>query len=389
MDQNPGIKGRKHEDGFKSAPGHVMSRKTALHDLHARRGARFVNFAGYEMPLQYQTGIRAEHLHTRSNAGLFDVSHMGQMRLSGENIAHSMERLVTSDITALKPSQQRYTLLTNQRGGVIDDLMLTRTPDCLFIVVNAARKETDYTYLKESLGPRRRVELLRDHALLALQGPKAADVLGKLHPECKTLSFLTACEFQLDGMPCFVNRCGYTGEDGFEISVPSTHARALAEQLLEDQAVELIGLGARDSLRLEAGLCLYGKDIDEGTTPVEAGLSWVIAKKYRDGAVPAQFPGTDIIFRQLQTGTRLIRRGFLSQSKIPVRQGTVILNQERQGIGRITSGGYAPSVGHPVAMGYIEKEYAETGIELQVEVRNRRHAIRVTDLPFVKHRYYQ
>ena len=366
-----------------------MLRKTTLHDLHVTLGARFVNFAGYEMPVQYRRGIRAEHLHTRVGAGLFDVSHMGQIRLSGENIERAMEGLVTGDITALKPFRQRYTLLTNQRGGIIDDLMLTRTPDYLFVVVNAACKETDYAYLKESLGPRRRVEMLRDHALLALQGPKAAKVLGNLHPECKRLLFLTAREFELDGIPCFVNRCGYTGEDGFEISVPSKHARQLAELLLEDQAVELIGLGARDSLRLEAGLCLYGHDIDATTTPVEADLNWVIAKKYRDGTAQALFPGADKISRQLQTGTRLIRRGFQAQGKIPVRKGTIILNNEKRGIGRITSGGFGPSVDHPIAMGYIEKAYAEAGAELQVEIRHRFHTIRVVELPFVKHRYYQ
>ena len=341
------------------------------------------------MPVRYHKGIRAEHLHTRSAAGLFDVSHMGQLRLSGENIEHALERLVTGDITALKPFRQRYTLLTNQQGGIIDDLMLTRTPDYLFVVVNAACKEADYAYLQECLGPRNDVEMLHDRALLALQGPEAANVLGNLHHECKTLPFLTAGEFTLDGIPCLINRCGYTGEDGFEISVPSGHARQLAEKLLEDQAVELIGLGARDSLRLEAGLCLYGHDIDEGTTPVEAGLSWVIANKYRDGAARALFPGADNIFRQLQTGTGLIRRGFQVPGKIPVREGAIILNQEKQGIGRVTSGGFGPSVGHPVAMGYIEKAYADPDTELQVEIRQRFHPVRVVRLPFVKHRYYQ
>ncbi len=341
------------------------------------------------MPVQYHKGIRAEHLHTRSAAGLFDVSHMGQLRLSGKNIECALERLVTGDITALKPFRQCYTLLTNQRGGIIDDLMLTRTPDYLFVVVNAACKESDYVYLQESLGPPSRAELLSDRALLALQGPEAVNVLGNLHPECKKLPFLSAREIKLDGIPCLINRCGYTGEDGFEISVLSKDARQLAELLLEDQAVELIGLGARDSLRLEAGLCLYGHDIDEGTTPVEAGLTWVIAKKYRDGAAQALFPGANNIFRQLQTGTGLIRRGFQVPGKIPVREGAIILNQEKQGIGRITSGGFGPSVGHPVAMGYIEKAYADPDTELQVEIRQRFHPVRVVKLPFVKHRYYQ
>lgn len=363
--------------------------KTPLHELHAVSGARFVEFAGYEMPLQYRKGIRAEHLHTRSSASLFDVSHMGQMRLSGAGIESALEKLVTGDIGTLGPFRQRYTLLTNQQGGIIDDLMLTRTPDYLFLVVNAACKEADFAYLKEALGPGYRLDLLSDQALLALQGPKAAAVLGVLSQDCRDMRFLSMVETELQGVTCIVNRCGYTGEDGFEISVPSDHAGKLAETLLRDRDVELAGLGARDTLRLEAGLCLFGHDINPETTPVEADLSWVIAKKYRAGTVPAQFPGADLIFRQLQTGTSLIRRGFISQGKIPVREGASILNHESSMVGRITSGGYAPSIGQPVAMGYIEKEYAETGTELQVMIRNRSHGIRIVDLPFVKHRYYQ
>lgn len=364
-------------------------KQTPLYDLHEEHGARFVDFAGYSMPVQYRRGIREEHLHTRRSAGLFDVSHMGQMRLSGAGVESAMETLVTGDISALGPFRQRYTLLTNQQGGIIDDLMLTRTPDSLFLVVNAACKEADFAYLKQALGPGYRLELLSDRALLALQGPKAAAVLGVLSRECRAMPFLSMVETELQGITCIVNRCGYTGEDGFEISVPSAHAGKLAETLLRNRAVEPAGLGARDTLRLEAGLCLFGHDIDPETTPVEAGLSWLIAKKYRDSTVQAQFPGADIICRQLQTGTALVRRGFISQGKIPVREGALILNHERSMVGRITSGGYAPSIGRPVAMGYIEKEYAGTGTELQVQIRNRFHGIRIVDLPFVKHRYYQ
>ena len=364
-------------------------KKTPLHHLHEEHGARFVDFAGYSMPVRYRKGIREEHLHTRSSAGLFDVSHMGQLRLSGAAIEDAMETLVTADISAMAPYRQCYTVLTNQRGGIIDDLMLTRTPDYLFLVVNAVCQETDYAYLQEALAPGCRVEMLSDRALLALQGPAAAGVLGRFHQPCLSMPFLSAIEAELDGIPCLVNRCGYTGEDGFEISVSSTNAGKLAETLLRDRAVELIGLGARDTLRLEAGLCLFGHDIDPATTPVEAGLGWVIAKKYRDGTVPARFPGAEIICRQLRTGTALIRRGFISQGKIPVREGTEILNPEGRTAGRITSGGFAPSIGRPAAMGYIEKEYAGTGNELQVEIRSRFHGIRVADLPFVKQRYYQ
>lgn len=364
-------------------------KKTPLHYLHEEHGARFVEFAGFSMPVRYRRGIREEHLHTRSSAGLFDVSHMGQMRLSGSGIESAMEGLVTADISAMAPFRQCYTLLTNQRGGIIDDLMLTRTPDYLFLVVNAACRETDYTYLKEALGPGYMLEMLSDQALLALQGPEAADVLGRFHQQCRTMPFLSAIEAELDGIPCFVNRCGYTGEDGFEISLPSALAGKLAETLLQDRSVELIGLGARDTLRLEAGLCLFGHDIDPSTTPVEAGLEWVIAKKYRRGAVPAAFPGADIIFRQLQTGTKLVRRGFIPQGKIPVREGTMILDHESRTVGRITSGGYGPSIGQPVAMGYIEQEFAGEGTELQVKIRNRFQGIRTAELPFVEHRYHQ
>ncbi len=366
-----------------------MLRTTTLHDLHVQQGARFVNFAGYEMPLQYRKGIREEHLHTRNHAGLFDVSHMGQIRLSGENIENAMERQVTCDISALEQFQQCYTVLTNPGGGIIDDLILTRASDHLLAVVNAAYRKSDYAYLKEALGPQSQVELLCDQCLLALQGPKAVNVLGNLHPKCKTLPFLAACELELDGMTCFVSRCGYTGEDGFEISVPSRHVRQLAELLLEDDAVELVGLGARDSLRLEAGLCLYGHDIDSTTTPVEADLCWVIAGKYRHGTAPALFPGADKIFRQLQTGAERIRCGFRVQGKIPVREGAVILDSEKRAVGRITSGGFGPSVNHPVAMGYIDKACATVGTELQVEIRHQFHAIQVVELPFVKHRYYR
>lgn len=364
-------------------------KKTPLYNLHEEHGARFVEFAGFSMPLQYRRGIREEHLHTRSSAGLFDVSHMGQMRLSGNGIESAMERLVTADISALAPFRQCYTLLTNQRGGIIDDLMLTRTPDYLFLVVNAACSETDYTYLKEALGPGYMLEMLSDRALLALQGPEAAQIMDALHQGCGSMPFLSAAEFELDSAPCFINRCGYTGEDGFEISVPSVLAGKLAETLLQDRSVELIGLGARDTLRLEAGLCLFGHDIDPTTTPVEAGLGWVIAKKYRDGAVTAMFPGADTIFRQLRTGAKLVRRGFIPQGKIPVREGAMILSHENRTVGRITSGGYGPSIGQPVAMGYIEQEFAGEGTELQVKIRNRFQGIRVAELPFVKHRYYQ
>lgn len=360
-----------------------------MHDLHAQQGARFVGFAGYEMPLQYRRGIRKEHLHTRNHAGLFDVSHMGQIRLSGEGVETAMERLATGDICGLEPFRQCYTLLTNPQGGIIDDLVLTRTTEGLSIVVNAACRESDFAYLRDTLGAGYQVEMLRDRSLLALQGPKAAGALGRLHPGCETLPFLAVREVELDGVNCWISRCGYTGEDGFEISTPSEHAVRLVELLLKDHAVELVGLGARDSLRLEAGLCLYGHDIDTRTTPVEAGLCRVIARKYRDGMVQALFPGADKIFRQMHIGTEQIRRGFRIPGRIPVREGAVILDAGKRAVGRITSGGFGPSVGHPVAMGYVDRSCAEPGTELQVEIRHAFHVIHVAELPFVKHRYYR
>ena len=328
----------------------------------------------------------AEHLHVRHGAGLFDVSHVGQLRVAGTGAAQALERLVTGDVSALKPYRQCYTLLTNEQGGIIDDLMLTRTPDCLFMVVNAARRDTDWAYLKQSLGPEYQVEMLSDRALLALQGPLAATVLGRLAPECQAMPFMSARATELDGISAFINRCGYTGEDGFEISVSDNRAAQLATTLLQSEETELIGLGARDSLRLEAGLCLYGHDIDEATTPVQAGLSRVIAGKYRDGSTPARFPGADKI---LLTTPRNLRCGFRVEGKVPVREGATILNAHGQTVGRITSGGFGPSVGAPVAMGYVAREYAATGTELQVNVRGRLHTIRSAQLPFVQHRYYR
>ena len=361
-------------------------KKTPLHGLHARRGARFTAFAGYEMPLQYRRGIMAEHLHTRRGAGLFDVSHMGQLRLSGTGIERAMERLVTGAVSALAPYRQCYTLLTNPEGGIIDDLMLTRAPDHLFTVVNAACRETDYAYLKQALEPEHKVEMLHERALLALQGPRAADVLAGLYPECKTMRFLDAAETRLDGVPAFISRCGYTGEDGFEISVPGSSALRVAETLLQRPEVEPVGLGARDSLRLEAGLCLYGHDIDASTTPAEAGLTRFIAGKYRDGSAPARFPGARKI---LDASPGRLRRGFLVEGRAPVRAGATILDTDNQALGRITSGGFGPSVGRPVAMGYVRREYAETGTELRVDIRGRTHTIRVAELPFIQHRYHR
>ncbi len=344
-----------------------------------------VAFAGYDMPVQYQ-GIKDEHLHTRSLAGLFDVSHMGQIRIFGDSADTAIEKRVTSDIRGLRNGQQRYTLMTNQNGGIIDDLMVTKTPKGLHLVVNGACKETDYHYLKKTLDDSE-VELCADLALLALQGPKAVDVLSALNPDIEKLTFLTTGSFQIHGIACFISRSGYTGEDGFEISLASTQAEAMARLLLSDKRVQFAGLGARDSLRLEAGLCLYGHDIDTITTPIEAGLGWVIARKYRDGAAAPSFPGAEKIMGQIKNGVGKQRCGLVMEGKLPVREGAGLFTEEQEEVGEVTSGGFGPSVNHPVAMGYVQHDYAHSGNPLQVEIRQRLHTIRITALPFMKHRY--
>ncbi len=362
---------------------------TALHTLHTSLNAKLVPFAGYVLPLQYTDGIKAEHLHTRAHAGLFDVSHMGQIQISGAGVARAFEELVTGDIDGLSDFQQRYTLLTNQQGGIIDDLMVTKIPDGLFIVVNAACKQNDYRYIKSALARSYRVEMLDNRALLALQGPRAVRVLASFDNSIPGLSFMRAGQFKIDGIDCRINRCGYTGEDGFEISVDNASAKRLAQLLLACDGVRAVGLGARDSLRLEAGLCLYGHDIDENSTPVEANLRWAIAGKYRDGSVEAHFPGAGIILRQLQEGTEKVRVGLQPTGKMPVRADSVVLDADNVKAGYVTSGGFGPSFDGPVAMGYLSADYVSSDPALHVEIRNRSHTMRVAELPFVAHRYYQ
>ncbi len=363
--------------------------RTALHPLHTAQNGKMVPFAGYEMPVQYPEGIKSEHLHTRAHAGLFDVSHMGQIRVTGEAASASFEKLVTGDITGLRDFQQRYTLLSNDDGGIIDDLMVTKIPQGLFIVVNAACKDNDFAYIKSALSSNCQIEMLDNRALIALQGPAAVKVLSELNAEVAGLGFLSAGDFEFKGIQCFVNRCGYTGEDGFEISVDDGDAMKLASLLLENTEVKPIGLGARDSLRLEAGLCLYGHDININTTPVQANLRWTVAKKYRDASAKAMFPGADIILEQLKSGMDKLLVGLQPEGKMPVREGTVVLNQQGEEIGKVTSGGFGPSFGGPVAMGYVASEFAQSGTELHVEIRNRSHTMRVAELPFVNHQYYK
>jgi len=359
--------------------------KTPLHALHAEFGAKFVPFAGYEMPVQYKLGVLGEHLHVRAKAGLFDVSHMGQLRLRGEAPARALETLVPGDIQALKPQRMRYTLLTNHAGGILDDLMVTQLGDHLFLIVNAATKAADIAHLEAGLAGQAEIEPLPDRALLALQGPEAVVVLGRLAPAVTSMPFMSAAEVTVGGIPCFVTRSGYTGEDGFELSVPADAAEALARRLLADPAVALIGLGARDSLRLEAGLCLYGNDIDETTTPIEADLGWAIGKRRR---AEGGFPGAAVIQKQLAEGTARKRVGILPDGKAPARERTQI-HAAGASAGEITSGGFGPTSGGPVAMGYVASAHAAIGTEIELSIRGSLRPARIAPLPFVPHRYYR
>jgi aminomethyltransferase len=370
-------------------PGDAASplKRTPLYPLHRSLGARMVPFAGYEMPVQYPAGILAEHLHTRARAGLFDVSHMGQVRLSGTDPAAALEALVPGDIRGLAPMRMRYTLLLNDSGGILDDLMTTRLGDGLFVVVvNAATKETDLAHLREHLGSGVTVESLEDRALLALQGPAAAAVLSRFADGVAAMPFMTAAEVTVDGRRCLVTRSGYTGEDGFEISLSAAYALRLAERLLAEPEVMPVGLGARDSLRLEAGLCLYGHDIDETTTPIEADLAWTIGKRRRE---ERGFPGDAIILRQLAQGPARKRVGIRPDGRAPAREATPIADAAGKPIGQVTSGGFGPSVNGPIAMGYVDAAHAAEGTALSLLVRGSPRPARIAPLPFVPHRYHR
>jgi aminomethyltransferase len=361
-------------------------KRTPLYALHRELGARMVPFAGYEMPVQYPTGILAEHLHTRSQAGLFDVSHMGQIRLAGAGCVAALESLVPGDLEALRPMRMRYTLLLNEAGGILDDLMVTRLGDGFFLVVNAATKETDLAHLRGRLGTRASIEPLADLALLALQGPAAASVLSRFVEGIARRRFMLAFEITVGSRQCLVTRSGYTGEDGFEISIPASEAEGFARRLIAEPEVLPVGLGARDSLRLEAGLCLYGHDIDETTTPIEADLAWTIGKRRR---AEGGFPGAATILRQLAEGTSRKRVGIRPDGRAPAREDTEIVDDAGNKLGKVTSGGFGPSVGGPVAMGYVDAANAMEGQALQLLVRGAARPARVVRLPFVPTRYYR
>ncbi len=357
---------------------------TALHALHVELGARLVPFAGYEMPVQYPAGILTEHRHTRAAAGLFDVSHMGQVRLVGAGADSALEALVPGDVQGLATGAVRYTLFTNDGGGILDDLMVTRRDGDLFLVVNASNKVADIAHLMASLPSGIAVEVLGDRALLALQGPQAAAVLGRLAPDVLSLGFMQAAAFVVAGADCWISRSGYTGEDGFEISVANANAEGLARRLLAEPEVAPIGLGARDSLRLEAGLCLHGHDIDEGTTPIEASLAWTIpARRRAEGG----FPGATRILAQLAEGPPRRRVGIALDGRAPAREGTEILDAAGSPVGIVTSGGFAPSLDKPVAMGYVATAAATLGTPLGLSVRGKVLPAQVARLPFHAHRY--
>lgn len=376
-----------------SAPAAAPLLTTPLNALHLELGARMVPFAGYSMPVQYPAGLMAEHLHTRAQAGLFDVSHMGQLRLIGPDAAAAFETLMPVDVIDLPVGKQRYGLLLNEAGGIIDDLMFLRVgPDEIFVIVNGACKVGDIAHIQAQIGQRCQVVPLPDQALLALQGPQAAAVLARLAPGAAQLVFMTGARLAIAGADCLVTRSGYTGEDGFEISVPAAQAEALARTLLAQPEVQPIGLGARNSLRLEAGLCLYGNDLDVTTTPVEAGLNWAMQKVRRTGGARAGgFIGADVVLAQLDNPASLTRQrvALIAQERVPVREPAVLENLDGQHIGHVTSGLLSPTLNQPIALAYVQPDYAALGTELFAIVRGKPVPMVVAPTPFVPTRYYR
>ncbi|WP_268801054.1 glycine cleavage system aminomethyltransferase GcvT [Pseudomonas huanghezhanensis] len=366
--------------------------QTPLHALHRELGAKMVPFAGYDMPVQYAAGVMKEHLHTREHAGLFDVSHMGQILLTGANAAKALETLVPVDIIDLPAGMQRYAMFTNANGGILDDLMVANLgDDQLMLVVNAACKHQDLAHLQQHIGSQCEIKpLFEERALLALQGPQAVTVLARLAPDVAKMTFMQFARVSIDGIDCYVSRSGYTGEDGYEISVPSDHAESLARRLLAEPEVAPIGLGARDSLRLEAGLCLYGHDMNTDTSPIEASLLWAISKVRRaDGARAGGFPGAEQIFAQQTSGVARKRVGLLPQERTPVREGAEIVDADGTVIGVVCSGGFGPTLGAPLAMGSLDARFAALDTSVWAIVRGKQVPMRVSKMPFVAQRYFR
>lgn len=365
-------------------------RTTPLHALHLELGAKMVPFAGYDMPVSYPQGILAEHRHCREAAALFDVSHMGQVRLAGDAAAAALESLVPVDVIGLAPGRQRYGFFTNAAGGILDDLMITRRENDFLVIVNAGCKDADIRHLQTNIAHRCTVQPLPERALLAVQGPKAAEAIGRLAPELRALVFMSGAPCRIAGIECFATRSGYTGEDGYEISVPAEQAVALAKALLALPEVKPAGLGARDTLRLEAGLCLYGHDIDEKTTPIEAGLAWAIQKVRRAGGERhGGYPGAAAIDKQFAAGPACKRVGLVGLERIPVREGATVADAQGRKLGHVTSGTLAPTVGKPIAMAYLAANHALPNHEVYADVRGKGQPMRVSPMPFAPHRYHR
>ena len=366
-------------------------KQTALHSWHTSQNAKMVEFANYSMPVQYELGVLKEHLHTRAEAGLFDVSHMGQIIVTAEagvDLAFELESVFPTDLVGLSANRQVYSLLLNETGGVIDDLMICRRQNDFMLVVNAGCKEKDLAFLVENLPASINLNLLSDRSLLALQGPKSEDVLVSLGADVEQMVFMDAGEVVIAGINCWVTRSGYTGEDGFEISVANSDVEELANALTHHDSVEAIGLGARDSLRLEAGLCLYGHELNSETTPIEAGLPWAISKNRRIGGVrEGRFIGADVILDQMRVGVLRQRVALIAEGKAPVREGAILLNEQGDQVGEVVSGGFGPSIQKPIAMAYIDSELAVVGSTVKAKVRKKLLPLKIEKTPFLAHRY--
>ena len=363
-------------------------KSTALEQWHIEKGAKMVPFAGYNMPVQYPLGVLKEHLHTRQLAGLFDVSHMGQIIVTGEQCAKVLEEVFPADLENLEVGQQCYSLLLSDNGTVVDDLMICRRPEDFMLVVNAGCKDKDFDYLKKLIGDRVQLTLLSDQALLALQGPGAAAVLQQLGADIEGMFFMQGRQLTIAGIECWATRSGYTGEDGFEISVSNHQVASLAQSLMAEPAVEAIGLGARDSLRLEAGLCLYGHELNEQTTAIEANLVWAIHKSRRkDGQKAGGFMGSDVILSQIEQGVARQRVALISEGRAPIREGTQLFNVSGDVVGTVTSGGYGPSIEKPVLMAFVDKAFCALETELFAAVRKKKLPVSISKTPFVPNNY--